>query len=65
MNNVEYFGEIVEHHQYKKYVFIVCLKNEEYSLIIHNRVLNSTQLLAKSHDFELINFIIREKISQL
>lgn len=63
--NVECFGEVIECHQYKKYVFIVCLKNEEYALIIHNRVLNSTQLLAKTHDFELINFIIREKIRQL
>lgn len=63
--NVECFGEIIAYHKYKKHIFIICEKDKTYTLIHHNNGFNLTQLLAQSCDFELINFIIREKIRQL
>ena len=56
------FGTIIDEVHYKNKVYIVCELNEIYSLILHDKVFNITDVLCRCSDIQYIEFLIKEKM---
>lgn len=63
--NTEFFGSIVDLHVLKNKVFIVCEKDLQYTLILHDKAFDVTDVLLQTLDKDLVDFVIKEKIKNL
>ena len=56
------FGTIIDTIHYKNKVYIVCEKDLIYSLIVHDKVFDVTDILIRCSDIQYIEFLIKEKM---
>ena len=56
------FGTVIDTVYFKNKVYIVCEKDLIYSLIVHDKVFDVTDVLIRVSDIQYIEFLIKEKI---
>ena len=56
------YGAVIDTIHYKNKVYIVCEKDLIYSLIVHDKVFDVTDVLIRCSDIQYIEFLIKEKM---
>ena len=56
------FGTVIDTVHFKNKVYIVCEKDLIYSLIVHDKVFDITDVLIRCSDIQYIEFLIKEKM---
>ena len=56
------FVTVIDTVHFKNKVYIVCEKDLIYSLIVHDKVFDVTDVLIRCSDIQYIEFLIKEKM---
>lgn len=56
------FGTVIDTVYFKNKVYIICEKDLIYSLIVHDKVFDVTDVLIRCSDIQYIEFLIKEKM---
>lgn len=64
IKNVSFFGQIIDHYQAGRYIYIICNDRGIFSLIKHEKGFDITNIVIRCSSLEMVEELLKNELKQ-